>query len=366
MSDQLQAKLDRLGKNQVLKFEKARQEVPGPVTIQRPVTIEGEEGVIWALKGPVVSIQSDGVVLRNLAILLTGKEGLQDGEAGCALVVKPGVTVTLENVSVRGSVLGLRKEEGEWQYPTALALGELKPGQQHKFRMLLVVPVRCRLKTDIEVLRIEPGEFDYGTVEVEMSVGPLAPGARLRGKLFLQTDSLLREIAVTASVGKGGGDKETVGAGQFVWPPDAEQVRGERVVVCPRGTGQYLTIAEALRAVEPDREIRIRKGVYRESLVLDKKVRLVGEGATADITIEAADASCLCLQGEEATVRNLTFRGQPARGTAVYPAVCVEQGTLVLENCDVSSQAGTGVTVQGAAANAVLRKCRSMTRRPRE
>ena len=87
------------------------REFPGPVKINRCMILDGQGATIWSLKGPVVSIRSDGVVLRNVRIEVTGENGTGMAEEECALQIEPGRGVHLEkDVEVRGRVIGLPQE----------------------------------------------------------------------------------------------------------------------------------------------------------------------------------------------------------------------------------------------------------------
>jgi hypothetical protein len=127
------------------------------------------------------------------------------------------------------------------------------------------------------------------------------------------------------------------------------------VVVDPSGAGQYKTLQEALAAAPAGAVIAVRPGVYRESLVLDRPVQLVGDGPLDEIVIEAQGGPCLRIQADEVVLRGLTLRGRA--GLKEY-AVIIPRGQPVLEGCAVVSGGLGGVAIAGAAARPVLRKCR--------
>ena len=52
----------------------------------------------------------------RLTIEVTARDAGLEGEAGCALVVDPMGSVSLDSVTVRGNVVGLDKEEGVWRH----------------------------------------------------------------------------------------------------------------------------------------------------------------------------------------------------------------------------------------------------------
>src|SRR5262249_13947629 len=81
-------------------------------------------------------------------------------------------------------------------------------------------------------------------------------------------------------------------------PPETRNI-----VVCAAGQGHYRTLREALQKAQPGAVIRVRPGLYRESLVLDREVQLLGDGPSADVIVEGDGAPALRMQTEAATVR---------------------------------------------------------------
>jgi F-box protein 11 len=396
----LQERLDRLAPGQTLTLEPAGREFQGPLVIRHPVVIEGQGGTIWAPRGPVLTIEADGVRLHNLNVEVTGNEAGLDGESACALRVAPHLAIKLDNVSVRGTVHGLSTEEGDWSYPRSLPLGSLKPGMSHEFKARLVLPVPCRLVSRIDGLTIEPGRANGGPVEITLTLAPLPAGTRVRGEIWLQTVLLTRRIAVSGNV-----LKTAVGAAAVAGPLELEShihpapidltvppsPRATHPAGVPAGTdkdpelaptpttsrplgtvplaptvlvvsklddGTLRTLTEALHAAPTGARIHVRPGLYKESLVLSKRVEIVGDGARSDIILEGTDGPCLDMRADYAVVRGLTLHGRASPSGRPCPAVAVPQGQMVLEDCDISSDSQSGVSVRGTLADPVLRHCR--------
>src|SRR5262249_43511391 len=64
-------------------------------------------------------------------------------------------------------------------------------------------------------------------------------------------------------------------------------------IVSAAGDGTHRTIGAAIKAARPGAEVRVRPGVYREGVVLDRDVTLVGDGPPDQVVIESAEADCL-------------------------------------------------------------------------
>ena len=129
------------------------------------------------------------------------------------------------------------------------------------------------------------------------------------------------------------------------------------VVVSAGGGGDYLSIAEALRAVAPGGRVLVRPGVYEEGFVIDKRVNVVGDGPREDIVVRGVGASCLKSSADAARVAGLTLRGVAATGGGSFFAVDVMRGELVLEDCDISSETISCVAAHGPEAAPLIKGC---------
>ncbi len=156
------------------------------------------------------------------------------------------------------------------------------------------------------------------------------------------------------------------------FPPSPPPPSGLALVVTVRNEGQgdegqgnegrYGSIGAALRDALPGARIEAAPGLYRESLVIDKRVEIVGVGKVEDIIVEATDANCLVMRADEAVVCGLTLRGRTTTGSmgsagGSYYTVDIPQGRLELEGCVITSDALACVAIHGEAADPVLRRC---------
>lgn len=132
------------------------------------------------------------------------------------------------------------------------------------------------------------------------------------------------------------------------------------MVISAEGDGQFTSIAEALGAANPGARLVIRPGLYDESIVIDKPVEIAGDGPVEDIVIRSVDSSCIQMRTDRASVTGLTLRGRGRRGGggAVFFAVDVPRGKLLLDNCDVTSDTLSCVAVHGATSGATIKRCR--------
>jgi parallel beta-helix repeat protein len=117
-------------------------------------------------------------------------------------------------------------------------------------------------------------------------------------------------------------------------------------IVDAMGRGDFLTISEAIDVAQPGDRILVRPGYYREGLVLDKPLEIIGDGDLDDIVVAAKGSHVILFKAGMSVVRNLTLR---QAGGGKYYAVDIGQGRLVLEDCDITSQSLACVGVHGGA-----------------
>jgi len=389
--EEFQNRLDSTPQGATLRL--SRGEHPGPVSITRRLTLDGQGATIWALEGPVVSVLAGGVVLHNLTIEVTGEVATGESARDCALMISPGLGITLEGVEVSGLVQGLPGEEGTWQYPRVLHLGQLAPKRDHRFRLGVLVPVPCQIDSQIADLDVEPRHLVPGPNEVVLRIGGLSLDTLLSGRLVLSS-AVKRRITVCGHVmsaaarpagpapdpqsylwlppdwwsltGRTPPRPAPGGSGPTEFdalpptdpkPPDgaAEPVREPpTVVVSLTGETRYRTVGDAIRDAEPGTRIVVRPGVYQESLIVDKRLDIIGDGPREQIIIEGAP--CLRLQTDWARVRNLSLRTRAGGGSRAH-AVLIAHGQPILEGCEIRSDALACVAVQGPTANPILLHC---------
>ena len=122
------------------------------------------------------------------------------------------------------------------------------------------------------------------------------------------------------------------------------------LVVDPNTHGAFATIGAAIARAKPFDTILVMPGEYHEQLRLEKQVELIGVGPTSAAVIIGWDGPAIEAEGKvESRVANLTIC-QKARvgGGAMTGAVLVKHGAvLIVEECDISSEVGHCVVVQG-------------------
>jgi len=120
--------------------------------------------------------------------------------------------------------------------------------------------------------------------------------------------------------------------------------------------GEFSTIREALQAASPGSRVELEPGYYRENVVLERPVALLGKGPREHVLVETDRGPCLRVDTERAVVRGLTFRRLPGAGRS-DPAVDIVRGNVFLDDSTVISESLAAVVVRGTNAEPRIRSC---------
>ena len=125
------------------------------------------------------------------------------------------------------------------------------------------------------------------------------------------------------------------------------------------GSGDYTTIASAYAAAKPGEIIVLRPGTYKEprGIRINNDVRIVGEGGRSKVIVEAASGEdVFTFMAGSAKLTGVTIRYTgPTDPQGGIGAISVTGGTPVIEDCDLTSSAGSAVYIFGAGANPTIR-----------
>lgn len=119
------------------------------------------------------------------------------------------------------------------------------------------------------------------------------------------------------------------------------------VIVDPMLQGDFATIAEAIKTIEPGTRLLVQPGLYREGLIIDKPLEIIGDGKPGEVVIQVADMNVIQFQTTMGRIVNLTLRQMGGSGKKF--SVNILQGRLELEDCDISSQSLACVGIHGGA-----------------
>jgi F-box protein 11 len=129
------------------------------------------------------------------------------------------------------------------------------------------------------------------------------------------------------------------------------------IEVFPEESGQKPGLRDAVSRAEDNACLVLKPGVYRESLVIKKNLQIrAGDGA-GSVTFESLSSSAVVLDGACLFLSGLVVKGIAGKDKKAQAAVEVRSGQLVMEDCNLTSDAATVVEVKGAQSEVYLRRC---------
>jgi parallel beta-helix repeat protein len=114
----------------------------------------------------------------------------------------------------------------------------------------------------------------------------------------------------------------------------------------PDGGRDFRSIQAAIDAARPGTTIHVHPGIYREGLVIDKTVHIIGRGSREQITLEIDSADVVWFKGGDGKVANMTLRQQ---GGGEWYGIDISGGGPTVENVDVSSQSLANIAIRDGA-----------------
>lgn len=140
--------------------------------------------------------------------------------------------------------------------------------------------------------------------------------------------------------------------------PPASVPIPQTLVVSQKGGAAFTSISAALDVANAGTVIEVRPGRYSEVLIIDKDIEIVGVGSVKDIIVENTDADCLTMRANRATVRGLTLRSWAGLKNQEHHAIAIPRGELSLEECHVTSDSLSCISIRGASTRATIKRCR--------
>jgi nitrous oxidase accessory protein NosD len=124
----------------------------------------------------------------------------------------------------------------------------------------------------------------------------------------------------------------------------AELSRSERCYVVAREGGDFSSIQSAIDHAAPGDQINVRKGEYRESLILNKSLELMGEGI-GEVYIKASGQDVLRVETGIGLIAGFSFVQEGETGFGVS----ISRGRPELHGCEVVSSGYACISVYGEA-----------------
>lgn len=129
------------------------------------------------------------------------------------------------------------------------------------------------------------------------------------------------------------------------------------LVVGKVGQGQVLSLKVAVRQAAPGAVIRVLPGMYRENVILDKAITLIGEGPREAIAIEGINGPGLVISADGVRLENLSLVVGVGSAVPEISAVEVTSGQTLVVGCHIESHRGPGIIASGPATRLSVVDC---------
>ncbi|MDQ8738629.1 right-handed parallel beta-helix repeat-containing protein [Paenibacillus sp. LHD-38] len=127
-----------------------------------------------------------------------------------------------------------------------------------------------------------------------------------------------------------------------------------RITVSPVEEANFRTIAEAVHAAEPGDTIVVHPGIYRECIVVEKQVKIMGSGSLGQVILIGAASHTLEMKTIFASVENIMI---DHADEGEFVAVYIVKGSPLFEQCEMSSKAGPVLSI-GDEADPIIKRCK--------
>ncbi len=155
-------------------------EFEGPIVINKPLRLVGSNTTLWAKNGPVLEINCNGVTIEDLRIEIT--EGTTND-----IALSAGIATAAKNVEVLGRVNGFGAEDGFFDVPRTIELGEFQSDCENSFLLEVNVPGKTEISCSVRDISVSPNVLKPGRNELRITVDGGSPGTLLYAELLFKS-----------------------------------------------------------------------------------------------------------------------------------------------------------------------------------
>ena len=164
-------------------------EFEGPLVISKPLRLIGKNTTIWAKKITVSEINSNGVSIENIRAELT-EGSIND------IAVTANVLAAAKDIEVLGGVRGFGAEDGFFDVPRAIELGEFEADSVNTFALTVNVSDKTEIVCDIREVTFSPSVLNAGRNEMTVTVSGISAQTYLYAEVLFKT-KFTRRIYLT-------------------------------------------------------------------------------------------------------------------------------------------------------------------------
>lgn len=160
-------------------------EFEGPVVIDRPLHLKGNNTTIWAKNGAVIDVISNGAVLENIRVEIT--EGLLENTA-----INAEIPTVVKNVEILGAVKGFGSEDGAFDVPRTIELGDFLSDAENTFDLTVNVPAKTEIFCGVSGIGFFPKVLKAGRNELVITVSGISPQTLLYAEILFKSKFIRR------------------------------------------------------------------------------------------------------------------------------------------------------------------------------
>lgn len=164
-------------------------EFEGPVVINKPLRLVGNNTTVWAKEGAVLDIDCGGVTLEGLRVEIT--EGTKSD-----IAVNAKYPVSVKDVEILGVLRGFGREDGAFDVPRTILLGNIKSECENTFSLEVNVPEKTEISCNIREVNFSPAVLCAGRNTITITVSDCSPGTLLYGEVLFRS-MFTRRVYIT-------------------------------------------------------------------------------------------------------------------------------------------------------------------------
>ncbi len=211
-------------------------EFEGPVVIDRPLRLVGKNTTIYAKNGAAVYVKAPNVTLEGLRVEIT------EGDVS-DVAIEAECPAAVSEVEVLGRVRGFGSEDGNFDVPRTIALGNICADEENTFRLTVNVPEKTTIECSLNEVRFSPNVLSAGRNEITLSVSGISARTLLYAEALFKS-KFIRRVSVT---GRPAADKP-VRDKEIYTAPSAESLTDVISMTAPKAENSAkLTMTRGMR-----------------------------------------------------------------------------------------------------------------------
>ncbi len=307
-------------------------EYEGPLVIDRPCVIDGNGSTVLCAAGPVISVKSVDVTLKNLRVEITDETTPEDLQIA---IQSMDPATKLLNIEVRGRVVGIAGESEAWNLSPVVDLGYFAAEKSNSFLLTIDAPSAASLRLLVNGISVTPSALVAGKNHILLTTEPLRHQSRLYGELMVQT-TVARRIYITGAAMK----DAPLRSASLPAPPQPPPAPARQTPPQPRPA------QPVPKPADPSVRLLQRGQRIFASEMKSPKLRFLFDFAKASPDI---DVNCYCFalgeNGKVAGDKDLIFFNNPASADQSIVTGYADKKPMVTVETGKASQAVTRIAV---------------------